>query len=460
MAKRIREPVPMTEMVLAAFLYPTGYHVAAWRHPDVPADAGVNFAHQVELARIAEAAGFDFIFLADSAAVRGTDMPALSRTAIRYVAQFEPLTLLSAMAAATKRIGLVASATTTYNEPFHLARKLASLDHISGGRAGWNLVTSQNADEAKNFGLDEHPDHAARYARAREFTDVVMKLWDSWEDDAFVRDKGSGIYFDPEKLHVPEYTGEHFSVRGPLNVPRTPQGRPVLVQAGSSDAGKDLAAETAEVVFTAQHNLEDAQAFYADVKGRVAKSGRSPDDVRILAGVFPFVGRTQREAEELHDQLQQLIDPVVGLSLLAGQLGEVDLSGYPLDGPLPELPASNAGRSRQKLLVDMARRENLTIRDLYMRVAGSRGHWQIIGSAEQISDELERWFREKGADGFIVMPPLLPGGLEGFAELVIPELQRRELFRVDYEGSTLREHLGLPRPGHPVPSQAGSASGK
>jgi FMN-dependent oxidoreductase (nitrilotriacetate monooxygenase family) len=435
-------------MRLAAFLYPTGYHVAAWRHPQVPADAGVNFAHYVELARTAERGKFDFLFLADNAAVRGTDLPALSRTAIRYVAQFEPLTLLSALAPTTERIGLVASATTTYNEPFHLARKLASLDFISGGRAGWNLVTSANEDETFNFGEGPHPTPAERYHRAREFAAVVKGLWDSWEDDAFVRDKASGIFFDPLKLHVLGHRGQHFSVRGPLNLPRTPQGQPVVVQSGSSDAGRELAAESGEVVFTAQPTLAEARAFYADVKGRAARRGRSPEEPLILVGVFPFVGRSEREAADKVERLQSLIDPVVGLSLLSGLLGGVDLGSHPLDGPLPELPETNASKSRQLLLLEEARRDNLTIRELYLRVAGSRGHWQVAGTAEQVAGRMEEWFAAGAADGFIVMPPYLPGGLDDFVELVIPELQRRGLFRTEYEGRTLRENLGLRRPEH------------
>ncbi|MCP3102423.1 LLM class flavin-dependent oxidoreductase [Myxococcus sp. K15C18031901] len=435
-------------MKLAAFLYPTGYHVAAWRHPDVPADAGVNFAHFAELARTAERGLFDFLFLADSAAVRGTDLPALSRTAIRYVAQFEPLTLLSALAVVTERIGLVASATSTYNEPYHLARKFASLDFISGGRAGWNLVTSSNGDEAHNFGLDAHPAHGERYERAREFAGVVKGLWDSWEDDAFLRDKDRGLYFDPEKLHVLHHQGEEFSVRGPLNVPRTPQGHPVLVQSGSSDVGRELAAEIGEVVFTAQPTLAGAKAFSADVKARAAKRGRSPEDMKVMPGIFPFVGRTQAEAEARYEQLQSLIDPVVGLSLLNGLLPGVDLAAHPLDGPLPEVPQVHGSWSRQNLIVEEARRKQLTIRQLYLDIAGSRGHWQLVGTPERIADEMEAWFRAGAADGFNVMAPYLPGGLDAFVALVIPELQRRGLFRTRYEGRTLREHLGLRRPEH------------
>ncbi|MDQ3936812.1 MAG: LLM class flavin-dependent oxidoreductase [Actinomycetota bacterium] len=444
-------------MKLAAFLYPTGYHVAAWRHPEVPADAGVNFRHFAELARTAERGRFDFVFLADSVAIRGDDLPALSRTAIRYIAQFEPITLLSALAAVTEHIGLVPSITTTYNEPYHVARKLASLDHISGGRAGWNVVTSQNEGEAQNFGLDAHPAHSDRYARAREFVTVAKGLWDSWEDDAFLRDKESGLYFDPDRFHVLGHAGEHFSVKGPLNVPRPPQGHPVIVQSGASDAGRELAGESGEVVFSAQHDVGDARAFYADVKERAAAHGRQPSEVVVMPGVFPFVGSTQDEAEEKHAELQSLIDPLVGLSLLGGQLG-IDLSEYPLDGPIPPLPETNAGKSRQQLLVEMARRDDLTIRELCLRVAGGRGHWQLVGTPASIADELEAWMDAGAADGFNVMFPYLPGGLDDFVDLVVPELHRRGLFRAEYEGRTLRENLGLARPEHPARAGARHAT--
>ncbi|WP_320777277.1 LLM class flavin-dependent oxidoreductase [Streptomyces sp. CRN 30] len=433
-------------MRLGAFLYPAGYHVAAWRHPDVPADAGMNFAHYTELARTAERGLFDFLFLPDSSAMRGADMTELSRTAIRYVAQFEPLTLLGALAAVTERIGLTATVSSTYNEPYHTARMVASLDHISGGRAGWNLVTSQNPYEAYNFGLPEHPDHAARYHRAQEFATVVKGLWDTWHDDAWVRDKAAGQYFVPEKVGPLDHRGEHFSVRGPLNMPRSPQGHPVTIQAGSSGPGVDLAGATADVVFTAQHRKDDVRAFAEDVRASAEKHGRDPESLQVLAGVFPFVGRTRAEAEEKAERLQDLIEPAVGLSLLASELGHVDLSGCDLDGPLPELPPSNSGQSRRDLVVRMAADENLSIRQLYKRVAGSRGHRQVVGTAASIADELEDWFGSGLVDGFIVMPPSLPGGLDDFVDLVLPELRRRGLFRTAYEGRTLRDHLGLERP--------------
>ncbi|MGO4328745.1 LLM class flavin-dependent oxidoreductase [Cupriavidus sp. 2TAF22] len=442
---------------LGAFLYPSGHHIAAWRHPDAKADAGIDFKHYVALAQAAEAAKFDLIFLADGVGTRGDDVEFLSRTAHSYQAQFEPITLLSALAAVTERIGLVGTASTSFNEPYHIARKFASLDHISGGRAGWNLVTSSSEHEAHNFNREHHFAHADRYERAAEFADVVDGLWNSWEDDAFLRDKASGRYYDPARRHVLGHKGKHFSVQGPLNVSRTPQGHPVVVQAGSSEAGKELAARTGEAVFTAQQTVEDAVAFYADVKGRLAKYGREADDLKILPGVFPVVGHSESEAREKFEQLQSLIDPVVGLALVSGLSGGFDLSGYPLDGPIPELPETNASKSRQRLVIDLARRENLTIRQLYQRVAGARGHWQLVGTPAQIADQLEERFRKYGADGYNIMSPVLPGGLTDFIALVLPELRRRGLFRTDYAGTTLRDHLGLKRPVHPARA-AGAAT--
>ena len=350
------------------------------------------------------------------------------------------------MSAVTDRIGLIATASTTFNEPFNIARKFASLDLLSHGRAGWNLVTSSTESEALNFNLERHVGHADRYERAREFATVVTGLWNSWDDDAFVRDRDSGLYFDPKKLHVLNHRGKHFQIRGPLNVARSPQGHPVIVQAGASEPGKALAAATAEAIFTAQQTLADAQAFYGEIKRRAEQSGRDPDHVKIMPGVFPLVGRSESEAQEKFEELQSRIHPVVGLALLSSTLGGFDLSGYQLDGPLPELPETNGPKSRQKLLIDLARRQNLTIRQLYLSIAGARGHWQIVGTPEQIVDQLEERFLKGGADGFNVMAPYLPGGLEDFIEFVIPELRRRRLFRSEYEGRTLRENLGLPHP--------------
>lgn len=442
------QPAHQRQLKLGAFLQATGHHVAGWRHPGAQADAGQNLAHYVRLAQSAEAAQFDTILLADGVAIRALDDATLPRTA--RAASFEPLTLLSALAAVTERIGLVATVSTTYNEPFHVARKFASLDHLSGGRAGWNVVTSWSDAEARNFNLDKHPEHADRYARAEEFVDVVTGLWDTWEDDAFLYDKESGLHFAADKLHALDHHGKHFQVRGPLNVSRPPQGHPVIVQAGSSEAGQELAARTAEVIFTAQQSLEDAQAFYQGLKGRLARYGRTPDQLKIMPGVFPVIGRSEAEAKEKFEALQNLIHPAVGLALLSQNLGGVDLSGYPLDGPLPDdLPEPNGAKSRFQLVTGLARREGLTIRQLYLRVATARGHWSIHGTAQSIADQLQAWFEGDAADGFNIMPPWLPGGLDDFIELVLPELRRRGLFRERYEGSTLREHLGLARPAHP-----------
>jgi FMN-dependent oxidoreductase (nitrilotriacetate monooxygenase family) len=431
------------QLKLGAFLRPPGHHVAAWRHPAATEDAGVNFQHYVQLAQTAERGLFDLIFMADSVTVFDAPADVLSLTS--YVVWFEPFSLLSALAAVTSQIGLVCTATTTYDQPFHIARRFASLDQISGGRCGWNLVTSMQAAEAKNFGCDVHMQHDERYERAREFAHVVRGLWDSWDDDAFIRDKARGVFFDPAALHVLDHRGEHFRVRGPLNVARSPQGRPVMVQAGSSDAGKELAAETADVVFTAQQSLAEAKAFYADLKRRLPRYGRGPDDVKVMPGLFATVGCTEQEARDKYEELQQLIHPTVGLMLLSAFLG-YDVSGLDPDGPLPELPPQVLATSRARLLSDLARRESLTIRQLYMRMAGARGHRQIYGTPAQIADEMEAWFKEEAADGFNVMPPIEPASLDDFVALVIPELQRRGLFRTAYEGATLRESLGLKRP--------------
>ena len=433
------------QLSLGAFLMATGHHVAAWRHPEVPADP-LDFSVYKRTARIAEAACFDALFVADSVAVSSEEIASRSARSV----YFEPLSLLSALSAVTERIGLVGTATTSYNEPYHVARKFASLDHLSGGRAGWNLVTSDAAAEAQNFGLDAHIPHAERYARAREFQQVVQGLWDSWADDAFLRDKASGRFYDPARLQVLDHAGEHFRVRGPLNVARSPQGRPVLVQAGSSETGRELAAQTAEVVFTAQTSLARAQAFYADLKGRLARYGRGEDELKIMPGVFVAVAASESEAREKFERFQELVEPEVGVALLGRMLGNFDLSGYPLDGPLPELPLTESGQqSRQRLLTELAGAEELTLAQLGRRIAGGRGHYTLIGTPTQIADELQAWFEGRGADGFNVLVPHLPGGLEDFASLVVPELQRRGLFRREYRGRTLREHLGLPRPRNP-----------
>ncbi|MDF3066165.1 MAG: nrd [Polyangiaceae bacterium] len=431
------------DLKLGAFIPAAGHHVAAWRHPHAQADAGVNLKHYVRLAQTAEKAKLDAIFLADGLSANFFT-GAEGKTA--YGGTFEPVTLFSALAAVTERIGFIATASTTYEDPFLLARKFASLDHISAGRAAWNIVTTGSPHAAGNFGFEAHPDHSLRYERANEFYDVVTGLWDSWEDDAFSRDKASGFFYDPTKSHRLDFNGKHLKVRGPLNVPRPPQGYPVIVQAGSSEPGKEFAGRTAEVIFTAQQTLADAQAFYRDVKGRLGKYGRRDDQLKIMLGIFPVLGKTESEAKAKYDELQDLILPEVGLGLLGGLAGDFDLSKYPVDGPLPPLPETNNQKSRQALMYDIAKKKNFTIRDLYLWVAGARGHWTLVGTASQIADQLQSWFDNEAADGFNLMPPVLPTGLDDIVEQLVPELRRRGLFRSEYSGTTLRDHLGLERP--------------
>ncbi|MSQ51846.1 MAG: LLM class flavin-dependent oxidoreductase [Betaproteobacteria bacterium] len=434
-------------MKLGAFFNPTGHHVASWRHPRSQADAGVNFKHYVELAKTAERGRFDLIFLADNASVREANMAALSRSA-QYIANLEPLTLLSALAAVTEKIGLVATASTQFNEPYNIARKFASLDHISDGRAGWNIVTTANHASAKNFSAEQVVPHHERYERAKEFTRIVVGLWDSWDDDAFVRDKESGLFFNPEGMHALNHKGQWYSVRGPLNVPRAPQGYPVLVQAGASEDGRAFAAEFAEAIFTGHITLASAQKYYADVKSRAARFGRDTGKVLVMPGLSPVVGRTEREAQEKQDYLQSLVHPIVAREILSSLLGGVDLSRYDIDAPLPELPPppNSDGESTRETWVNLGREEKLTIRQLALRATHGRGKSAAIGTPEQIADHMEKWFNEGGADGFNIQPPYQPGSLDDFVEMVIPVLQERGLFRREYEGNTLRENLGLSRP--------------
>ncbi|WP_127529281.1 LLM class flavin-dependent oxidoreductase [Paenibacillus kobensis] len=433
---------------LGAFVFGVGHHIAAWRHPNTNTGGLLTFDFYKHFARTAERGKFDMVFI--------EDIPSLNEphdTAVRHTVpvRAEPLTLLSAIASVTERIGLVGTASTTYNEPFHVARKFASLDHLSKGRAAWNVVTTGMEAASLNFGKDHHLAHKLRYERADEFVSVVTSLWDSWEPDALIIDKSSGIFADSSKVHPIRHQGEHFSVRGPLSVPHTPQGRPVIVQAGSSDTGQEFAARTAEVVFTAWQTLEEAQQFYRSLKGRMPKYGRSPHSLLVMPGILPIIGSTEQEAREAEQYLQDLVLPEVGLSMVSRTL-RVDLSQYSLDELVPDLPDAvdiNGGKSRYQLLVDMARREKLTIRQLIARVTGARGHHTFAGTPEQIADHLEEWFLNYGCDGFNIMPPILPSGLEQFVEHVIPILQRRGLFRTEYEGHTLRDNLGLEVPIHP-----------
>lgn len=431
------------QIKLGAFLMQTGHHIAAWRHPEAQADASVNFSHYAQLAQLAEAAKFDAVFLADSVGIRHAYGSAAHRNARSF--HFEPLTLLSALAAVTQKIGLIGTASTSFNLPYTLARQFASLDLLSQGRAGWNLVTSSTEAEARNFGLASHYAHQERYARAKEFHQIVQGLWNSWDDQAYLGDKQNGIYFRPESLQALHHQGEFYEVEGPLNVFRSAQGHPVVVQAGASEAGRELAASTAEVIFVAHQTLQEGQQFYADIKQRVAQHGRNPEHTLIMPGVSPVIGQSRAHAQEKFEYLQSLIHPDVGLSLVSG-LTDTDLSQQDINAPLPTLLETQGGKSRQRLLQDLAGREQLSIRDLYLRIAGARGHWQLQGTANDIADELQSWFEDKAADVFNIMAPWLPGGLSDFTEQVVPELRRRGLFRSEYSGTTLREHLGLPFP--------------
>ncbi|WP_159999555.1 LLM class flavin-dependent oxidoreductase [Roseomonas sp. 18066] len=419
-----------------------GYHPAAWRHPETPPGGNMDLRHYVAMAGLAERGLFDMLFLADGVGVRSYDEPAGALPRQANNVQFEPLTLLSALAMVTRHIGLVATASTTWNEPYHVARKFASLDHISGGRAGWNVVTSHTDMEAQNFGAERMPDKAERYGRAAEFVAVVQGLWDSWDDDAFLRDQASGLNYDPAKLHVLDHRDRHFRVRGPLNVARPPQGHPVIVQAGASDQGRDLAARTAEVIYVAAPDIAEARAYYASVKGRMAQHGRAPDALRIMPGLMAIIGSSRQEAQDRHAALQALVDPVVGLSQLAFSMG--DLSAYPVDGPVPLLPEWR--QSRGQTMYDMAQRQGLSIRGLYLAIAAGNGHRQVIGTAMDVADEMQEWFETGAADGFNILPAWSPSGLAAVVDQVVPELQRRGLYRTAYEGATLRDRLGLARP--------------
>lgn len=431
------------KMRLGAFLMAGGHHVSAWRHPDAHAPAGVDIAHFIELARTAERGKFDMIFVEDAAAIRERN-PDMASQAARSTG-FEPLSLLAALAVNTSHVGLVATASTTYNDPYGLARTFASLDQLSGGRAGWNLVTSASELEAENFASSGLRPHSERYERAEEFANAALALWDGVDQGAYLP-RGEGRFFDHDRLHPLSHRGKHFTVGGVLQSQRSPQGRPIMVQAGASDVGKELAARTADVVFAASQTLGEAKAYYDDVKARMAKYGRQPDDIKIMPGISPIIGSTEGEAKAKYRELQELIPDAVGVALLASYLSIQDLLAYPLDGPLPDMPPTNLIQSRQQLIIDLGRRENLSIRELARHFAGARGHWQVVGTPEQIADAMEERFRAGAADGFNVMAPLFPSGLEDFVTHVVPELRRRGVFRETYEGSTLRQNLGVGAP--------------
>jgi alkanesulfonate monooxygenase len=445
---------------LGAFMRPVSLHTGAWRYPGAVPDANFNFAHIKRLIQKLEHGKFDAFFMADHLAVLNMPVNALKRS--HTVTSFEPFTLLSALAGATERIGLVATASTTFDEPYHVARRFASLDHLSGGRAGWNIVTTSNPDAALNFGRDEHMEHDERYVRAREFYDVVTGLWDSFADDAFVRDVESGIYVDPARMHVLGHRGRYFSVRGPLNIARPVQGWPVIVQAGASEPGKQLAAETAELVFAATPDLASAKAFYADVKGRLDRLGRDRDHLKILPGAFVVVGDSDASAREKLALLDSRVHYDSGIASLSIALGQ-DASRFDPDAPLPEVAETNDSKSARERVIDLAKRDRLTVRQLASRLGGYAG-LKFVGTPKRIADEMEQWLVEEGSDGFNVMFPFLPAGLDDFVDHVVPELQRRGIFRREYESTTLREHLGLPRPDNrffparPAAGHGGSAA--
>ena len=430
------------QLKLGAFMRPVSIHTGAWRYPGALPDANFNFPALKRFIQKLEQGKFDAFFMADHLAVLNMPINALKRS--HTVTSFEPFTLLSALASVTEHIGLVATASTTYDQPYHLARRFASLDHISGGRAGWNIVTTANPDAALNFGLEEEVEHDERYRRAREFYDVVTGLWDSFADDAFIRDVEAGIYFDPAKLHVLNHQGKYLSVRGPLNIARPVQGWPLIVQAGASEAGRQLAAETAEAVFAPASNLEAGKALFADIKGRAKAIGRDQDSIKILPGALVIVGETVAEAHTKRLHLDSLVHYDSGIASLNSALG-YDVSGFDPDAPLPEIPPNNVAHSSRERVIALAQGENLTIRQLAQRI-GSYGGLSFVGTPQSIADEMEQWLTEEGCDGFNIMFPFIPEGLNDFVDKVVPELQRRGIFRHEYEGKTLRENLGLARP--------------
>jgi FMN-dependent oxidoreductase (nitrilotriacetate monooxygenase family) len=438
------------QMHLNLFINSRGHHEASWRHPDASTLALTDIRYYQELAQTAEAGLFDSIFLADQLAGRD-DVERAARTWL------EPITALGALAVTTSRIGLIATTSTTYTEPYNLARQFASLDHISGGRIGWNIVTSWSAPAARNYGDDSQVSHADRYARAEDFLEVVKGLWDSWADDVILDDRESGRYAQPDRIRSIDHEGPYYNVAGPLNVPRGPQGRPVLVQAGSSDTGRRFAARHAEAVFTAHMEKATAQAFYTDLKALTDKEGRAADQIHILPGLSPVIAATETDAQRLAQELNDLADPEIGRKRLSGRFGGHDFSHLPLDTPLtpadfPDPATVEAARSRTELIVGLVERENLTLRQLLSKMAGARGHFTFAGTPEQVADLIEDWFTDGAADGFNLMPPLLPTMLTAFIDEVVPLLQKRGLFRTAYEGETLRSHYGLTRPTDGFPS--------
>jgi len=429
------------QMHLGVFVLGAGNHSAGWRWEGA-AVSNNDLAVIQEIARIAECGKFDLLFVSDGLDYEQGDLPS-------FMCRFEPTSLISVLSAHTTRLGLGATVSTSFTEPYNVARLFASIDHISHGRAAWNVVTSSRPKAALNFNLDRQMDHELRYQRAEEFVDVVKGLWDCWDDGALVADKVSGVYIDDGKIRPLDHKGRFFQVKGPMSIARCPQGHPVIIQAGGSPSGLELAARTADVVFSVVQELDSAKKAYADLKGRMAKYGRSPKQLSILPGVMPIIGASDAEAKEKLNRLQSWLTPTNALTLVTGRIG-YDVSGYPLDGPVPPPPPSEGGRTFHRVLYDMARRQNMTLRDLYNLTAAARGHWVICGTPTGIADTLEEWFVEGAADGYNILPAYFPGAFADFVDLVVPELQHRGLLRRDYEGQTLRDHLGLPRAAAPT----------
>ena len=429
------------QMHLGVFVLGAGNHSAGWRWEGA-AVSNNNLAVIQEIARIAERGKFDLLFVSDGLDYEQGDLPS-------FMCRFEPTSLISVLSAHTTRLGLGATVSTSFTEPYNVARLFASIDHISQGRAAWNVVTSSRPRAALNFNFDRQMDHKLRYQRAEEFVDVVKGLWDCWEDGALVADKASAVYIDDSKIRPLDHKGRFFQVKGPMNIARCPQGHPVIIQAGGSPSGLELAARTADVVFSVVQELDSAKKAYGDLKGRMAKYGRSPEQLSVLPGVMPIIGASDAEAKEKLNRLQSWLTPTNALTLVTGRIG-YDVSGYPLDGPVPPPPPSEGGRTFHRVLYEMARRQNMTLRDLYNLTAAARGHWVICGTPTGIADTLEEWFVEGAADGYNILPAYFPGAFADFVDLVVPELQDRGLFRLDYEGQTLRDHLGLARAAAPA----------
>lgn len=422
-----------------------GVFGGSWRFPGTDPAASFTLDHYVRIAQRAEAATFDAIFLADGPALRDD---------IRYrpFNSLEPTVILAAVAAATTRVGLIATLSSSYNDPYDVARRFASLDLLSGGRTGWNVVTTAGADAAANFGLDAEPAHAARYERAAEFVEVVRKLWNSWEPGALIGDKSTHRFADPARIHAADHHGPHFAVAGPLNVPRSPQGEPVVVQAGASSDGRALAARIGEVIFTAAQTADEAGEYYRDVKGRALRHGRTPEDILILPGLSTVIGATEAEAAQRRELLAELVPPDYALDRLAGQLG-VGREDLDLDGPLPwhllaDPDEAGGSQTFYRIALGLARRENLTVRQLLRRLGGGAGHRIVTGTPEQVADAIVDWVDRGIADGFNLMPDVLPGGFDDFVDGVVPILRERGVFRTEYDSTTLRGHLGLPVPTH------------